>query len=197
MPKKRASQRVTNIKQKNLKEKAMEFIRTPKNFIILGLLVLALLFWWGKNYFIVATVNGQPVSRFELNSRLKSQFGSTVLDQLVNERLILGATRQQGIFVTSEEIESRIKEIEKSLEGKMTLDQALGMQGLNPANFKRQLELQLSIEKMFAKESTVSASEIDEYLKENAEQFADATDPAKLKTEVESFLKQQKISKAY
>ena len=71
------------------------------------------------------------------------------------------------------------------------------MQGLNPANFKRQLELQLSIEKMFAKESTVSASEIDEYLKENAEQFADATDPAKLKTEVESFLKQQKISKAY
>ena len=170
---------------------------TPKNLIIVGLLVLAIAFWFLKNYFIVATVNGQPVSRFELNTRLNSQFRSSVVDQLINERLLLGAVRQQGIFITTTEIDQRVKEIEKSLEGKMTLDAALKTQGLSSASFRRQLELQLSIEKMFAKDATVSASEIDEYLKNNQSLFPEATDTAKLKSEVEGFIKQQKISKLY
>ena len=197
MPTKKVSAKLTSVKQKNWKEKIKTVLLTPKNLIIIGLIILAVLFWWGRKYFIVAMVNGQPISRFELSSRLKSQFGETVLDQLINERLLLGATRQQGIFITAEEIDQRIKEIEKSLEGKMSLEQALGLQGLTLSNFRRQLELQLSIEKKFAKEATVSGAEIDEYLKNSENQFPDATDPAKLKTEVESFIKQQKISKLY
>lgn len=197
MPTKKTSAKLTPVKQKNWKEKIKTVLLAPKNLIIIGLIVLAVLFWWGRKYFIVATVNGQPISRFELSSRLKGQFGETVLDQLINERLLLGATRQQGIFITAEEIDQRIKEIEKSLEGKMSLEQALGLQGLTLSNFRRQLELQLSIEKKFAKDATVSGSEIDEYLKNSENQFPDATDPAKLKTEVESFIKQQKISKLY
>ncbi|OGG03591.1 hypothetical protein A2W14_03375 [Candidatus Gottesmanbacteria bacterium RBG_16_37_8] len=168
-----------------------------KNLLIIGLLLLVVLFWGARKYFIMATVNGQPVSRFELNSRLNSQFGESVLDQLINERLLLGAARGAGIFITSDEIDKRIKEIEGSLEGKMSLTQALSMQGLTPNTFKRQLELQLSIEKLFVSQATVSAAEIDEYLKNNENLFPEATDPAKLKTEVEGFIKQQKISKLY
>ena len=174
-----------------------ESLITRKNLIIAGLILLALSFWFMKNYFIVATVNGQPISRFELNTRLNSQFGSSVVDQLINERLLLGAARQQGIFVTSGEIDQKIKDIEKSLDGKMSLDQALKMQGLSSATFRRQLELQLSIEKMFVKEATVGAQEIDEYLKNNKDLFPQATDPAKLRSEVEGFIKQQKISNLY
>ena len=172
-------------------------IISPKNLLIVGLLLLALLFWAARNYFIVATVNGQPISRFELNSRLNTQFGQAIIDQLINERLLLGAARQQGIFITAEEIEKRIKDIEGSLEGKMSLTQALSLQGLTPNTFKRQLELQLSIEKLFSDKASVSASEIDDYLKNNQNLFPEATDPAKLKTEVEGFIKQQKISKLY
>jgi len=185
------------VKKITSKTKFPSSLLTPKNLIIGGLIILALLFIVARNYFIVATVNGQPISRFELNARLNQQFGTSVLDQLVNERLLMGAARQQGIFITSQEIDEKIKEIEKSLDGKMSLEQALSLQGLNPSTFRKQMELQLSIEKIFAKDGTVSATEIDEYLKNNQNLFPEATDPAKLKTEVEGFLKQQKISKLY
>lgn len=181
----------------NWKKYIPESLLTKKNLIISGLILLALIFWFLKNYFIVATVNGQPISRFELNARLNSQFGSSVVDQLINERLLLGAARQEGIFITSQDLDQKIKEIEKSLDGKMSLDQALKMQSLSPATFRRQLELQLSIEKMFVKEATVGAQEIDEYLKNNKDLFQESTDPAKLRSEVEGFIKQQKISNLY
>lgn len=168
-----------------------------KNLIVIGLILLAVVFWGLKKYLIVATVNGQPISRFELSNRLNSQFGQSVLDQLINERLLLGAARQKGIFITADEIDNRIKEIEKSLNGQMSLDQALSMQGLNRNTFRRQLELQLSIEKMFDKDATVSASEIDDYLQNSQDMFPDASDPAKLREEVTSYIKQQKIGKLY
>lgn len=177
--------------------KVSESVFSKKNLLIAGLIVIAVLFWFLKNYLIVATVNGQPVSRFELNQRLYGQYGSSVVDQLVNERLLLGAVRQKGIFITSAEIDNKVKEIEKSLDGKMTLDQALAAQGMSATTFKRQLEIQLSVEKMFAKEATVSSAELDEYIKNNKEMFATATDTAKLNADVENFLKQQKVTKLY
>ena len=140
---------------------------TKKNLIIIGILFLVLVFWLLRKYYIVATVNGQPVSRFELNSRLNSQFSDSVLDQLINERLILGAARQEGIFITADEIESRVKKIEENLGGKMSLNEALSMQGLDTTTFRRQLELQLSIEKLFDKQTSVSSTDIEKYLENN------------------------------
>src|SRR3989338_10051872 len=149
MPVKKTLTRSKSKQKKNWREGLPKFFLIPKNLIIIGLLILVLLFWLGRNYFIVAYVNGQPVSRFELNSRLNSQFAESVIEQLINERLILSAARQQGIFITSAEIENRIKEIEGNLQGKMTLPEALNLQGLTPNSFRHQLELQLSIEKIF------------------------------------------------
>ncbi|OGF99907.1 hypothetical protein A3D78_02220 [Candidatus Gottesmanbacteria bacterium RIFCSPHIGHO2_02_FULL_39_14] len=197
MPVKKTLTRSKSKQKKNWREGLPKFFLIPKNLIIIGLLILVLLFWLGRNYFIVASVNGQPISRFELNSRLNTQFGQAILDQLINERLLLGAARQQGIFITAEEIEKRIKEIEKSLDGKMSLRETLSLQGLTPNTFRRQLELQLSIEKLFSDKATVSASEIDDYLENNKNLFPQATDPAKLRQEVEGFIKQQKMGKLY
>src|SRR3989338_7477869 len=164
MPDKKKPVKLLSKSKKSVFSYIPPFLYTPKNLIIITLLVLAVLFWAGRNYFIVAYVNGQPVSRFELNSRLNSQFAESVIEQLINERLILSAARQQGIFITSAEIENRIKEIEGNLQGKMTLPEALNLQGLTPNSFRHQLELQLSIEKIFAGQATVSATEISEYL---------------------------------
>lgn len=205
MPVKKTLRRSKALKIKDSQEliseikenKVSESVFSKKNLVIAGLIVIAVLFWFLKNYLIVATVNGQPVSRFELNQRLYGQYGSTVVDQLVNERLLLGAVRQKGIFITADEIENKVKEIEKSLDGKMTLDQALAAQGMSVTTFKRQLEIQLSVEKMFAKEATVSSGELAEYIKNNKEMFATATDTAKLNADVENFLKQQKVTKLY
>lgn len=169
----------------------------PKNLIIIGLLVLVVVLWKFKGYFIAATINGAPISRFELNNQLTRRFGQQTLENLINERLILSAARQKGIFITSDEIAGRVKQVEERLAGQTTLVEALKAQGLTDSMFKRQIEIQISIEKMFEKDATVSAKDIDDYVKNNSAFYKESTDPAKVRTEVEANLKQQKISELF
>lgn len=166
---------------------------TVKNIIIAVILILVVLVWKFKGYFIVATVNGQPISRFELNDELTNRFGTQTIDSMINERLIMGAARQKGIFISTEEINGRVKQIENRLQGQKLAD-ALTAQGLTDSMFRHQLEVQLSIEKLFDKEATVSTKEIDDYISQNAAALKGATDTAALKTDVTANLKQQKIS---
>ncbi len=175
-----------------------EPVKLPwKNIFLIGLLIVAVLFWIFKGQFIAAMVNGQPISRWQLNSELGKKFGSQVLDGLINERLILAAAKQKGIFVTANEIDNRMKQIEDRLKGKMGLDEALKAQGLTKEDLRKQIEIQISIEKLFDKEATVSTQEIDDYLGRNKEAYKNATDEAAVKKEIAGIIHQQKISDAF
>jgi parvulin-like peptidyl-prolyl isomerase len=165
-----------------------------RNVILIILLVLGLLLWKFKGAFIAAIVNGQPISRWQLNSQLEKKFGDQVLDNLINERLILSAIRQKGIFISTGEIDSRMKQIEGRLQGTISLDDALKTQGLSKDDFRRQIEIQLSIEKLFGNESTLSAKEVDDYYLKNKAAYKDATDTAAVKRDVENTLRQQKMA---
>lgn len=164
-----------------------------KNIIIVVLLILAILIWKFKGFFIAATVNGQPISRFELNYQLLRRFGDQALDNIINERLILAAVRQKGIFISKDDIETRVKEIEEKLKGSVTLPEALKAQGLTADEFRRQIEIQLAINKLFDKEATVSTNEVEDYISKNSESYKTATNPAALREDVKNLLSQQKI----
>lgn len=177
--------------------------QSPKSFLtlktglLIAILIIVAFLWKFKNMFIVATVNNQPISRWQLNNQLVKRFGDQTLDNIINERLILAVSRQKGIFISANEIDARIKEIEKKLEGKMTIDDALAAQGLTKEDFKRQIEIQISIDKLFEKDASVSAKEIDEYIANNSSAYKDATDPAKVKEDVINILRQQKITELF
>lgn len=165
-----------------------------RNMILIAIFILLAILWKFKSSFIVAMVNGQPISRWQLNDRLMKKFGDQTLDSIINERLILAAARQKGIFVKSEEIESRSKQIEQRLNGKISLDDALKAQGLTRDDFKKELEIQVSIEKLFDKDATVAAVDVENYIKNNSQAFARATDPAQVTEEVKTILRQQKVN---
>lgn len=170
---------------------------TKKNIVLILVLLLIVGIWKFKGVFIAATVNGQPISKMELNSQLEKRFGDQVLDNIINERLIMGAARQKGIFVTADEIDKKQSEIENRLKGQVSLDDALKAQGMTKEDFRRQLEIQISIDKMFAIESTVSSQEVDDYISKNSSAFKNATDPAQVKIQVDDILHQQKVTDAF
>lgn len=170
---------------------------TPKNIILLVILILVVVFWKFKGVFIAAMVNGQPISRWQLNNQLQKRFGDQVLDNIINERLILAGARQKGIFITADEIDKRVKEIEGRLKNQMSLNDALKAQGLSMEDFRQQIEIQLSIDKMFDKEATVSSEDVDNYLEKNSDYYKEATDPAKVKEDVLNILRQQKITELF
>lgn len=161
--------------------------------IIIVLVILALLAFRFKNLFIVATVNGKPITRLAFEKELNSKFGEQTLENMISEQIILSEAKNKGVTVEKADVDSKVKEIEERLKGQIALDEALKAQGLTKESFEKQLEVQLIIDKMFDKEATISDKEIDEYLSQNQEALASSTDPAKLREDIYQTLKQQKV----
>lgn len=165
-----------------------------RNVIVVLVIALLAVAWKMKGTFIAATVNGEPISRFELNDTLTKRYGSTTLDGMVNEKLILGAVQQKGVSISKDEIDKKVKEIEGRLNGSVSLKDALAAQGMTEEGFRRQVQIQLAIEKLFDKDASVTAQEVEEYIASNSASFQSATDPAQLKKDVTDILKQQKVN---
>lgn len=170
------------------------FARTKK-FVILILLVviLAALGYLYKDKFIVATINGKPIFRYQLSQRLTAVYGKETLENMIVETLIGQEAKRQKIDVTASDIDEEIAKVTKSLGEGMKLEDALKFQGLSLAEFKRQLELRLQVNRILDKEISITPEETDKYLKDNAKTLV-ATGEAERKTEAQGLLKEQKIN---
>ncbi len=168
-----------------------------RNILIIAVILIAFLAIRYKNLFIVATVDGQPITRLEFEKELNSKFGASVLENLISEKIIAQQAQKKGVAVDSAAVDSKVKEIEERLKGQMSLDDALKAQGLTRDTFRKQVEIQIAIDKMFDKEATVSEKEIDEYITQNQESLVAATDQAKLRNDVYENLRQQKIGELF
>jgi len=174
-----------------------EWAKDNKNLIIalsLGIILLITLFFLKRDWFIAATVNGSPVTNLELQQRLNEEYKEQALDQLVNDKIVFDAAAQKGIIVSDQEVQDRLKEFETRFGGSENLDNLLKQQGMTRASLSKRLKPEIALEKLYASEATVSAQEIDDYIRENSTLFA-SKDPAEQKTEAEQSIKNQKLQK--
>lgn len=176
---------------------------TPSKFLsvrylipLAVLLLVAVVVLKNKNWVIVASVNGQPITRWQMDSRLVSMYGAQTLDQMVNEMLLRQAAAKKGITVSQADIDSKIADVEKSLAGKISLRDALARQGLSMQEFRQQVELQLLFEKITADQVQVSDQEIADYITKNRNTLT-ATDDAGLKEEAKTTLQSQKKNEVF
>lgn len=173
--------------------------RLPFLKIAIGLVLIFVLGWWLLNRQraqTAATVNGVPISRAELNSKLIERFGDQTLEALIGERLISQEAAKQNISATKEELTAKITEIEKTLAGSMSLDESLKMQGISRAEFETQMRMQLLIEKLLADQATSSASEVAEYITTNKASLM-ATTAAEQQLEAEREIRNNKMASAF
>ncbi len=200
MPK--AKLKVKNQKSKvvlssvNVKKYFNDYKSNKKTFLIILLLGLLLLAFYKKSLFIAATVNGTPITNFELISRMNQQFRTQMLDQTVNEKLIATEARKSGVIVTPQEIDQKITQLESNVGGAQMLDTLLQQQGQTRDSLKSQLAIQISIEKLYSKDATVSAQEVEDFIAQNKDQLK-ASDSASQTEEATDLLKQQKLSQIF
>ena len=178
------------------KEKITEKVLKEKYFkpaVIVGLIliILALVVLKNKGLFIAATVNGRPLWRLDLEKRLVSQYGSSTIDEIVAEMLIHQAASQKKVSVTKADVDAKLAEIEKSLNGQITLKEALAQQGDTIESLRQRVELQLLLEKLTAGQVIVSDSEVADYLDKNKTTLS-ATDEAEMRVEAKNILLSQK-----
>lgn len=167
--------------------------KTALIVLIVGLLLLA---FYKKSWLVAATVNGLPITNFELLAKMNQQYRSQTLSQMINEKLISSEATKKGLTVSQSEIDGKIVQLENNLGGAQTLDSLLTQQGMTRQSLRDQLKVQLMIEKLYSGEATVSAQDLDKFVEDNKDNFK-ATDSAKQRQEAESTLKQQKITQIF
>lgn len=145
--------------------------------IVIILLIIGLLYVF-RSSFIVATVNGEPVSRISFNKELEKESGKRALNALITKKLILQEANKKHVAVSDKEIDSEMKKISDTL-GKQgqKLDQALIARGITQDDLREQIRIEKLIEKLLSKDIQVSDQEVNNYMdKYNKAVLASSTD---------------------
>jgi hypothetical protein len=173
--------------------------KIPLLMLVLVVIIIILLYVF-RNQFVVATVNGQPISRMSFNAEMQKEAGKKSVNALVTKTLILQEANKEQITVSDTEISNRIKQIENNLKQQgQTMNQFLAVQGITLSELSDELKLEISVEKMLGKKIQVSDKEVNDYIQKtqaaNTTNDTGATPPPALsKTQVRQQLQQQKLS---
>ncbi len=129
-----------------------------RKVLIVVLLVLLLgLFWYKTNSWpIVGVVNYKPIWRWQLNELMYNQVGKQAVDNLVTEQLIRDELENKEIDVKDADVDAKINDIKKQIGSDAAFNQALSVQGMTIDQLKKQIKLQLGLEKL-VEPSTESA----------------------------------------
>jgi len=172
-----------------------ENIKKPKIFVPIAIIILLILIFIFRGLFVVALVNGKPISRIQYEQILQAQAGKQVMNSLVTKTLLQEEASKRNISVSQAELDAQIHTISQQLATQgQTLDNALAAQGLSKSNFMDQLKLQLIVQKMLKDKIKVSDSEISDYISKNQSSLPTGVSDDQMKAQVKQQLQQQKLS---
>ena len=118
----------------------------------------------------VAVVNGQKITKGELDDRLEGQGGKNVLAAMVQQALVFQYATAQHIDVTDADISKRVQEIQSRFPPGQ-FEAIIKGQGLTLEDVKNIAREQLILEKAVDKTITVSDAAVKDYFDKNHVQF--------------------------
>lgn len=162
--------------------------------VLIGALVvaLALLIFYKKHWFVAATVNSMPILSPQVVTRLYADYRLQAVNEIIDERIIMAEARKANALPTREEVDQKIAEFEEQVGGPESLNNILAQEGVDRGSLRRRLEMRIALEKIYSNEATVSAQEVDDFIKINKSQLT-ATGSAEQKAETEKIIKQSKL----
>jgi len=128
----------------------------------------------------VAEVNGEEISETEFMQTLKSRFGYTVLQTMIEALAIRQEAAARGIIVSPEEIDARYQEAKQEIIWEARLPRPpeevfaiwLAQRHLNPETFRERVALQVMLERMVADKVAVTDDEVRQYYESHQEELA-------------------------
>lgn len=164
--------------------------------IICAVVVLAGILYLNKGLIVAGMVNNRPIWRWDVENRMVSRYGKQTVDELVNENLLQAEARKRNVSVTSKDVDEKISQIEKSLAGKVTLKDALSQQGMTMEELRRQVELQVMVERITDQTVKISDKDIDDFIASNASSFS-SSDAGQMREEAKQALLSEKRSSSF
>lgn len=171
---------------------------TKKTMIILGVVALIGLLYSFRGAFLAATVNGKPITRYQIMREAEKAQGAQLLDNLVLEELIAQEAKAKGVQLADEAIDARIEEIRQNVADQgQDFDQLLAMQNLTMEDLREQIELQMKLEELVSSDAEVTDEQIDSYIEQNKDFLPEDMSDEEIREMVTEQLKQQEMSTRY
>jgi parvulin-like peptidyl-prolyl isomerase len=177
--------------------KNLQSFKIKRTYLIGGLILILLagLAVYFRSIFVVAMVNGQPVSRLAYIKEMEKMSGKQALDSLITKTIILQEARKKNVSINPQEVDQEIKKIEENLSKQgQKLDTILQLQGMTRESLREQVYFQKLIEKMVGQDIKVSDQEVNDYIKANRSTLPQDAKEEDLKKQVREQLRQQKLN---
>ena len=196
MKKKTIQEELLNVQDDQQKDEKTSIKMSKKTAIIIAVIILlGVLVYTYKGLFIAATVDGSPISRLAIVQKLEKASGKKLLDSLITEKIIQNEANAKKIVVSDDEVNGEIKKIQDQLTAQnSTLDAALASQGMSMDDLKKQLILQMEVEKLVADKINVTDEEAAQYIKDNNVSIPEGQEAA-TNDQVKNDLRNQKLNK--
>ncbi|MFT8321705.1 MAG: peptidylprolyl isomerase [Bacillus sp. (in: firmicutes)] len=140
--------------------------------ILIALIIGAVLLVKKEN--TAATVNGEKITKTEVNKVLNEQYGSSIVDSLIADKVVDLEAEKEKIKITAKEKEEEMNTLISSYGGEESFNAALKSNNASKADIEEQMERYLKIKKLLTPTIKITDDEIKSYFNENKATYAQA-----------------------
>ncbi len=120
---------------------------------------------------VVATVDGEKITKDELYEILVGVSGVEALDALIDEKIVQMEIKKADITISDEETDAEMANFIEEMGGEEAFDSALEMKDMKKEDFKKEIVQYLSIRKLMEPLVEVTDEEIQAYFEENKDLY--------------------------
>lgn len=106
----------------------------------------------GPDAEVVATVNGDRITRMEVHQRLMAYYGKETVDDMILTRLVEQEAAKAGVAVTDAEVEAEVAATKAAYGGDLYFSLALRQYGLTEAQFRDALRRDMTATRVLRQE---------------------------------------------
>jgi len=142
-----------------------------KSYIWVGIIVLVVAIGGGIAYSqvsgSVAKVNGESISKKELDAYMLQQGGQQALEGMITEKIIEQEAKKQNIQVSDADVEKAVNETKASFVSEEEFQLALDSNGVTLDSLKRNIFLDLTVKALLEAQSPITDEQIAQYFESN------------------------------
>jgi len=140
--------------------------------VLIALIVVAVVLVQKNN--TAATVDGEKITKKELNEALNTQYGSTILDSLIADKIVDLEAEKEDVKITDKEKKAEMDKLIESYGGEEAFNSALESNNASKADIEEQMVRYLKIKKLLEPSIKITDDEIEAYFKENKANYDQA-----------------------
>ncbi|ALC92697.1 foldase [Bacillus sp. FJAT-18017] len=118
-----------------------------------------------------ATIDGEKITTDELNTKLSQAYGDTMLETMINNKVVELEAKKEDVAVTQKEIDAEFDKLVEVYGGDEAMDAALEQNGVSKEILKQDIGDYLLADKLMREKIKITDEEMKTFFEENKESF--------------------------